>query len=69
VVDGALARQGMGRRVRAAVPYFLPALAAGANTDAIGTVPARLPGARAVWHRPAPARTGGRRAAVSPWSR
>jgi LysR family transcriptional regulator, mexEF-oprN operon transcriptional activator len=42
VVDGALARRGLGREVVATLPMFLPALAVVADTDLIATVPRRL---------------------------
>lgn len=41
-VDGALARLGERRRVVAALPYFLPALAAVAASDAVVTMPRRV---------------------------
>ncbi len=42
VVDGVLAREGKSRRVVAAVPYFLSALATVARSDLIATLPRRL---------------------------
>ncbi|MBV8616108.1 MAG: LysR family transcriptional regulator [Acetobacteraceae bacterium] len=42
VVDEALARAGVSRRVVAAVPYFLAALATVARTDLLATVPERV---------------------------
>lgn len=42
VVDQALARKGLRRRVVLALPYFLTALATVADTDLIATVPRRL---------------------------
>jgi DNA-binding transcriptional LysR family regulator len=42
VVDDALARQGLKRRVRASVPMFLTAFAAVATSDLVATVPIRL---------------------------
>lgn len=42
VADRALAAQGLSRRVVAAVPFFLPALAAVAGSDMLATLPERL---------------------------
>jgi DNA-binding transcriptional LysR family regulator len=42
IVDEALARKAVTRRVRASVPMFLTALASVARSDLIATVPARL---------------------------
>jgi DNA-binding transcriptional LysR family regulator len=42
VVDRALAERGAARRVVAAVPHFLPALATVADSDLLATLPARL---------------------------
>lgn len=42
VVDEALAKAGVSRRVVAAVPYFLAALATVARTDLLATVPSRV---------------------------
>lgn len=42
VVDAALAREGLKRRVRASMPMFLTAFAAVAASDMIATAPARL---------------------------
>ena len=42
IVDTQLAERGLKRRVVAALPLFLPAMATAAKTDAIATVPARI---------------------------
>jgi DNA-binding transcriptional LysR family regulator len=42
IVDDALAKAGVSRRVVAAVPYFLAALATVARTDLLATVPRRV---------------------------
>ncbi|WP_035058501.1 LysR family transcriptional regulator [Andreprevotia chitinilytica] len=42
MVDEALARQGLKRRVRVSVPMFLTALAAAAASDLVATVPSQL---------------------------
>jgi DNA-binding transcriptional LysR family regulator len=41
IVDRALARRGLRRRLTSAMPYFLPALATVSRTDLIATVPRR----------------------------
>jgi DNA-binding transcriptional LysR family regulator len=41
IVDRALARQGLTRRLVAGVPYFMPALAIVSRTDVIATIPRR----------------------------
>jgi DNA-binding transcriptional LysR family regulator len=41
IVDRALSRQGLTRRLAAGVPYFMPALAIVSRTDVIATIPRR----------------------------